>query len=359
MPHKVVQSQPFIRSIGTQAVAKCFCEKQIQGSSCFANLPVHLQSLINEHYASLGRSREECVCRAPPAEFSRFAELPVSVQSLIIRFCLPAGQVRYLESTGPVDQLTTSALSQNLPCAARANRLFYDYFKEHWKRSTIGYDETSNVSSSSKRIFVNFSLDKLIIDLNRPLTTMSEASYMVQHHSNQRSGLLPVTLNETWAHKKVESEIRALPATFFTEMSRLGTYWLVVSDLAITTTSNNTAEPQCRCVFAPMIKCMSDPVSTRCHAFRYHVKTGRVTCAEMNCSPELDTLLAACGEQTPNFAARVTFIHGEERELLDTSDGLDWWHLPAWGLLNFKYEKLKKRLDWGLVTDVLQHQFSA
>lgn len=140
-------------------------------------------------------------------------------------------------------------------------------------------------------------------------------------------------------------------------MPHLNTYWLVISDLVISAVSSNSSEPQCRCVFSSMIKCLSDSVSTKCHAFRYHVKTGKVTCAEMNRDEEVDILFAACGEKTPNFAARVTFIHGDEKVLLDTTDGLDWWHLPAWGLLNFKYEKLKKRLDWGPMTDVLEHQF--
>ncbi|KAJ3495727.1 hypothetical protein NLG97_g3192 [Lecanicillium saksenae] len=358
MPHKVVQSQLSIRSIGTQAVAQCFCEKQIQGSSCFANLPVHLQTLINEHHASV-RTRGECVCKAPPAEFPRFTELPLPVQERIISFCLPAGQVRYLESLGSIDQATALADSKTLPCAAKTNRLFYDYFKKNWRRTYTGTKEHSNGDSPSEFAFVNFSLDKLIIDINRPLKSMSEASYLVQYRSSLRPGRQPMSLNEAWAHDKAETEIRSLTTAFFTEMSHLRTYWLVISDLAITSTTTSTAEPQCRCVFAPMIKCMSDPMSTKCHAFRYHVKTGKITCAEMSRNQELNTLLAACGEKKPAFTARVTFIHGDEKELLDTSDGLDWWHLPAWGLLNFKYEKLKKRLDWGLVADVLQHQFSA
>lgn len=196
-------------------MAKRFCETQVQGSSCFADLPAHLQDLINEYYAAVGRAGTECVCEAPTAEFTRFAELPVPVQKKIIKFCLPSGQTRYLENPEVVGEDSTSTLLQTIPCAAKANRLFYGYFLENWKRSIMGTEQVSGVQKPPIRTFVNFSLDKIVIDISRPLGSMSAASYLIQHQSNQRPGSPPMRLSETWAHGKAETEIRPLPDALF------------------------------------------------------------------------------------------------------------------------------------------------
>lgn len=351
MPHSITPESASDRSVGTQMSAKCFCE-----SACFAELPVHIQTQINEHYASPPQEVDECLYERTYDTFTCFPRLPSAIQERIAELCLPAGEVRYLAPAEHVGDEAASSLLQTLPAAAKANKLFYKLFKDGWKLS-VTQDSDNSSDTSVIQSHVNFALDTVVIDIKRPLLSMSRASHIVQHQSSLHPGALPLEINETWAHNMAQESIPNLPPALFEAMPTLSTYWLVLDNIPHAHFTNSEKEQvirHCKCVYAPMLQCLGKPAKDHPAAYRYHLETGKVEYAEPDFGDEFDTLLSVCGEGNPNFAARVTFVHDNKGTRND--EGLRWWPMYPPGLLNQKYTKLRKRLDWGVIAGVLTNQ---
>lgn len=359
MPHKVtdVEESPTDLSADAQDIVKCFCYPKT-GSCCFEKLPDYIRAQIDEYYKSIGPAEHKNTCSQAIPTFTVFPKLPAKLQKRIAKLCMPARELRSFFATGSDEKSSSSTLLKTPPAAAKVNRMFYACFKDEWKQSTV-HPEASLGEVKPLRSYVNFALDRLIIDINHQLGDLNNASHVVQHSTSRRPGMSPLRIDEYWAHDKARNGIASLPSKLFATMRNIKTYWLVIEYLSAVHFTWAEAEEitaDCRCVFSPMLKCLADPVTTQCHAFRYHVDSGRIECAVMERGEELNEILDACNEKTPNFAARVTFVRGDGKEAEVRDDGLTWLPLCEPSMKNTKYEKLRKRLDWGLVADVLRSQ---